>query len=98
MAVVDFTLADIAAQTEQIVERALVREREHTLGMFAKERENTKKMIQDSAEDVKQSITAEFVREFMSFIDDNFDPAIESLQSQISEVRRDMKKMRVVVD
>lgn len=83
MAVVDFTLADIAAQTEQIVE-----------GAFVREREVTKKMIQDSAEDVKQSITTEF----MSFIDDNFDPAIESLQSQIAEVRRDMKKMRVVVD
>jgi len=55
-------------------------------------------MIEESAEDVKESIRAELNEGFMSFVEHNFNPAIDSLQEQISEVRQDMKKMRVVVD
>ena len=49
-------------------------------------------VVREGAEDVKQSVATEF----MSFVEHNFDPGMESLQEQISDVRADMQRMRVV--
>lgn len=81
-------------EERDISKRMLVDEREVTKKMFVDEREVTQAAIKSSAQDVKQFISSKF----MSFIEDNFTPAIDSLREQISDVRRDMKKMRVVVD
>jgi hypothetical protein len=85
MATVDFTKDELKSELNEF--------REEMRGLFREEREYTRAMIRESAEDVKQSIATEF----MNFVEHNFDPGMESLQEQISEVRQDMKKMRVVV-
>jgi hypothetical protein len=69
-------------------------ERKHTRGLLNTERENTRAIIEEV---VKREVGA-LSEQISSFVEDNFNPAIDSLQGQISEIRRDMKRMRVVVD
>ena len=96
---VDFTKDELKNELLDDMEvrmRGLVREvvREEMDGRFVQEREYTRDMVYDVVHESQVSITAEFA----SFIEDNFNPAIESLQEQISEVRSDMKRLRLVVD
>lgn len=47
---------------------------------------------------VSEEVDAQLTKHFMSFIEYNFQPAIDSLQSQINDIRHDIKHLRVVVD
>ena len=86
----------LLAKEREHTQQMFVKEREHTKGLFVEERKHTREMVgemvEKSTEDVKMWITGEF----MSFIEYTFDPGMESLQEQISELREDMKKHRLV--
>jgi DNA topoisomerase IA len=81
---VDFTLEDIARQTERITEGIVER-------AFVKERENTRAMIEASAarvtESVTKVVTEVITTEFMSFWDNNLSPVLEDMQTEIGEVK-----------
>ncbi len=91
MPTVDFTLEDIARQSEQIIVSALVKERENTANMLAnalvKERGHTQVMIQETVS-----------AEFMSFWDDNLSPVLEEILTDVKDLKRDAKGLHRLVN
>lgn len=58
------------------------------------ERKHTQEIVATAVDELREELTAQLG----SFIEHNFEPAIESLQEQIDGIRHDMKRLRVVVD
>lgn len=79
MPTVDFTLEDI----KTLIDASLIQEREHT-------RRTVYEIVHEEIEKSEQNILGQFE----SFIEYTFNPAIESLQSQISE----FQNLRIIVD
>jgi hypothetical protein len=80
---VDFTFDELKQCLDQHLDEHFIAERSYTREIVRLE--------------VRQEVS-NLAEQFSSFVEDNFNPVIESLQEQINEIRRDMKRMRVVVD
>ena len=84
MATVDFTLEDIAEQTERIVLAARLQERGHT-----------RQIVRDEVGEQVQQSERRIIGQFLSFIEHNFEPAIDSLQTQIGEVKAELSEFKI---
>jgi DNA-binding ferritin-like protein len=106
MPTIDFTLDDIARQTERIIENALIKEREHTKtmvqtmiqtaaeGTLQQTRQMLHQTIAQASAEIIQTITGEFA----SFWDDNLGPAFEDLHNEFKELREEVKTHGRILD
>ena len=82
------------ALTTQDLEQIKGLFREEVAAGLVEERVHTRAIV----EEVVVREVGALSNQISNFIEHNFDPAIDSLQEQIGEIRQDMKRMRVVVD
>ncbi len=93
MPTVDFTLEDITKQTTQIVEQALMHEREYTKSLFEQERETTKSLITEALAQ-ERNVTKSLITEALvedrettkSFISDALLAERENTRTMVQEV------------
>src|SRR6266566_4939807 len=58
----------------------------------------TKQEMREIVHEIVHEEVGALSRQVSSFVEDNFTPAIDSLQEQIGDIKSGMKRMRVVVD